>query len=417
MGGAFKAAKSLDDAEGALKNLQQHAETAVQHPAIPKIAPKDPAVTATESAKQAEKALSELSKQGDKVAALVGDPAVTALLTKRETAVKTLEKMEGEAEFRKAAAVKLPTKIFENSEDVKEYSQGLAEEKRGRQREMDEQLIRDAAAKGNISEAEKNLKIFGKRAGEFFMDLAAGMSFTNKIHENRENEKFEERNEKIHGEVAESMAEKEKYMGAEAYASYKKNPTVIATIDLPGEAKFGELGVFFRDTNSIAIDRAIDAPAQASVVIRHEEYHRAAEVAGGRSMRWRDEAGKPVTRTDVESKSLHEGLTESFAQQDESRRGNNSSIRSYPKEVFLVSYIQEVAGREPLEKAYFTGDFSEVRGIMDEKLGKGSFDRVIAITDATDAANMLATMAEAKGMDTSQWDKNPILERAKSRIF
>jgi hypothetical protein len=246
------------------------------------------------------------------------------------------------------------------------------------------------------------------------MDIADGMSFINKISENRKNGKFEERNEKIHGEVAGSMAEKEKYMGAEAYAAYKKNPTAIATIDLPGEAKFGELGVFFRGTNSIAIDREVDTEGQARVVIRHEEYHRAAEVAGGGSVRWRNEEGKPMTRTDAESRKLHEGITESLAQQDEAKRGNNSSVVYYAQAVVLACYIQEVVGREPLEKAYFTGDFTEVRKITDTKLGEGSFDKMMAIKDVRDASNFLATMAEAKGIDTAQWDKNELVERAKS---
>lgn len=414
MGGAQKTLESVNKASDTLDVLQQHAQKVEQHPAIPKVAPKDPAVTAAESARQAEGAVKELGKQGEKVAAFVSDPAVAELVERREAALKKLEKMEGEAEYRNASAVKRPGKVFKDAAEVKEYSDKLDGEKKERQRKMDEQLVEEAAAKGNISEARKNLTIFGMRARNFFTDLAESLSFGDKIRESRKNRVFAERNERIHQEVVGGMEDKRKYMGEEGYAAYREAPTVMATINLPGDLKSGELGVFFRNTNSIAVDSEVKEEAQARCVIRHEEYHRASEIAGGRAIRWRGDDGKAVVPTDLQMLKTHEGLTEFLAQQDERALGREAAAVYYPREVVLACYIQEVVGREPLEKAYFSGDFTEVRRIMDGKLGAGSFEKVFAITDAKEAANFLVMLAEAKGMDTAQWDKNTIVERAKS---
>lgn len=420
--GVEKVKASVDAAEKSVtQELQQHAQTVAQHPVVPK---QGPAATAVKSTQEAEKSLDNLAKQGEKVTKLVSDPKVTEFLEKREEMLKAADKMdkaadriETEAKFKEASALKPPTKILEDPGDVKDYSDDLDKQKLERQRKLDEQLIEGAAKKGNISEARKDLLIFGKRLGNAAMDFIKTISFVNHIIDAQKNAKFEERNEQLHDKVVESMAEKKKYMGPAAYAIYTHNPTVIATIDLPGVAPYGELGAFFNGTNSIAIDRGVSEEATARKVLRHEEYHRAAEIAGGSTVRWRDANGDPVVLSALVSRNFLEGLTESFAQQDESKLGNNSFSIAYPASVAAACCLQELIGREALEKAYFTGDFTGVREMVDKKLEEGAFINIISAGDGIAATSLILAFAKSKGIDTSQWYKNPLVMGVKQWLF
>ena len=74
--------------------------------------------------------------------------------------------------------------------------------------------------------------------------------------------------------------------------------------------------------------------------------------------------------------------------------------------------MQQLVGEEALRKAYLTGDFTEVRDIINKKLGEGTFEALLKMDKGVEALKFLVEKLKAIGIDTSEWNKNVIVSRA-----
>ncbi|MFH1685227.1 MAG: hypothetical protein ABH983_02875 [Candidatus Micrarchaeota archaeon] len=191
-----------------------------------------------------------------------------------------------------------------------------------------------------------------------------------------------------------------------------------------GKKNFSSAGLYFSGTNHISLRRVQDAIIGDGLeeTVAHEILHYVAHLGGSHHPRW-------MTRTglveQVNSEWLHEGLTELHAQQLTRAHEIHPDDVTYEHETRTVFYIQRIVGEPVLRRAYLTGDFTEVRTRLNERLGEGTFETLLKqraytpdpanpgftdyISNGAEALSFLLGRMETAGVDRSTWDENPII--------
>jgi hypothetical protein len=100
--------------------------------------------------------------------------------------------------------------------------------------------------------------------------------------------------------------------------------------------------------------------SQWEKTVVHERLHQLAEPSGARQL----------------GRCLNEGVTEDLAIHEMEARWHPELPRSYPEQRALAHKMREVCGDRPVDRAYFQGDVRELRTCLDDRLGKGSLDRL-----------------------------------------
>ncbi len=182
-----------------------------------------------------------------------------------------------------------------------------------------------------------------------------------------------------------------------------------------GEAGLGgHTGYYFPGTNHIVVTMGRSEDSSYSLMA-HEQLHYAAYLGGGMGIRWRDDRGGPVMRGQG-FWNIHEGLTELHAQQLTRSHGYEPSSVGYPYETAISFVMQQAVGEEPLRRAYLSGDFTEVRTLLDARMGAGTFDSLMSTQVNAEAYSIIMQKASAAGMDVSSWESNPILGQCYRQI-
>ncbi len=183
----------------------------------------------------------------------------------------------------------------------------------------------------------------------------------------------------------------------------------------------GSIGGYLVGTNAIVIpEGSLDlGEAEARHVLLHELLHYASWLGGGRSVRWRDDEGRPVFQGDAPAWNSHEGLTELMAQETVREKGYDTPRIGYPAETMTCFYMERLlgeGGHDMLLQAYLHGDFTEVRSRLDSALGAGSFEALLAKPDAAQALSYILARMDERGIDRSEWDSSPIMTLARAKL-
>jgi hypothetical protein len=183
----------------------------------------------------------------------------------------------------------------------------------------------------------------------------------------------------------------------------------------------GSLGGYLTGTNAIVIPPEVLAYSEADAlhVVLHEQLHYASWLGGGKNIRWRDESGNPCFQGSSRAWSMHEGLTELTAQEIVRERDFEPTHIGYPAEVITCYYMEQLlgeGGRDILRSAYLSGDFTQVRQLVDAQLGAGTFDALISKPDAAQALSYIVGRIDERGVDRSGWDANPIVVAARTKL-
>ena len=190
---------------------------------------------------------------------------------------------------------------------------------------------------------------------------------------------------------------------------------VAATNGLIGQT----VALQYPGTNHIAVDaegifEADRYPSEAErrCILAHEMFHYSAMLGGGYSLRWRGPNGEPVFREVLSW--LHEGMTELHAQQMTRGRGHVPPTVSYAAETTVSFYLQQLVGADVLRNAYLTGDLSEVRRLVDRRLGAGTFEAIADAGSGASAFFYLRGRLGERGMPASlaSWDRDAIVRTA-----
>lgn len=170
---------------------------------------------------------------------------------------------------------------------------------------------------------------------------------------------------------------------------------------------FPGTGLYVPGTNVVFVNlpRSEDS---SYCLIAHEQLHYAAYLGGGLNIRWRDGDGSPHLRGQG-FWNIHEGLTELTAQQLVRLQGYEPASASYPYETAISFAMQQAVGEEPLRRAYLSGDFTEVRTLIDARLGGGTFDTLMSTQVNAEAFSFIVKKASAAGIDVSAWESDPLM--------
>jgi hypothetical protein len=188
------------------------------------------------------------------------------------------------------------------------------------------------------------------------------------------------------------------------------------------------IGMYFPRTNHIIMEEStlFASAAEIRLVVAHEQLHYASWLGGGGDgwIRWRAESGEMTDHAPW----LHEGLTELHAQQLVRGHGHVPPGVSYPAETAVSFYIQRIVGEEALRHAYMSGDFTEVRRLLNGRLGENTFEIIVGaasippdsslahmgahILNGMEALRFLRERMDAAGVERSSWRADPILKSA-----
>ncbi len=200
----------------------------------------------------------------------------------------------------------------------------------------------------------------------------------------------------------------ESYLGSRLGERFASTPPILTTepqefFDLVNEALsyHDTRGLYFLGTSHVVISSE-ELEADRRVVIVHEQLHYAAWLGGGRTIRWERGEGRETVLGYVSW--LHEGLTELHAQQLTREHGHTPTRISYPMETAAGSYLQRLVGARRLREAYLSGDFSEVRRMVNGRLGGETFDRLARMENGYEALVFLRSRLESAGIDYNSWD-------------
>lgn len=239
-------------------------------------------------------------------------------------------------------------------------------------------------------------------------------------------------NQEITREVSESWLS-ENYLGSTVRARFVRTPPVATTesseffATLEGSERrspdplgygHGAAGIYYKGTNHITLSErepergSLRDPSEADRrrTNVHEQLHYASWLGGGHEMRWRDGQGRPNEPRHIEW--LHEGLTELHAQQLTRSHGHTPTHVAYPYETATGFYIQQIVGEPVLRGAYLSGDFTEVRRRLDDRLGAGTFDRLAGMGSGLEALELITGRMSAAGIHFQAWERNPVLAAA-----
>ena len=224
----------------------------------------------------------------------------------------------------------------------------------------------------------------------------------------------------------------EEFLGSDIYRRFGNSPPFLTTepdsFFNRREQAFSETdswGYCFWDTNHILISGKVTDETQRYHVITHEQLHYASWLGGGTEFRYRGAGGEPVIVGSVGW--LHEGLTELHAQHLMRANGRTPLMSAYePETAFCRSlelFVSDEAGSAErgsaiMRRAYLSGDLSEVRALVDSRLGSGTFDVIMGRADApgggrirngTEALAFFLTKMDSAGVNYSAWRDDPII--------
>ncbi|HSB47111.1 MAG TPA: hypothetical protein VLD37_03790 [Candidatus Bilamarchaeum sp.] len=217
----------------------------------------------------------------------------------------------------------------------------------------------------------------------------------------------------------------ESFLGPVISGRLRQTPPVFTTaprsfFDALEQAEGAGANAYYSPgTNHIIIadDLAVEADRRRTIL--HETLHYAAHLGGGdpSNMRWRGAAGAPVFNGARPSAVwLHEGLAELYAQQLTRNAGHDTTYSSYPQQLRVAFMLQKLVEDDSvLRRAFLTGNFTEVRRIVDGKLGAGSFDAVMAADTPSGALMELTSRMTSAGIDFSPWLSDPLLKIARPK--
>jgi hypothetical protein len=80
-------------------------------------------------------------------------------------------------------------------------------------------------------------------------------------------------------------------------------------------------------------------------------------------------------------KGMDEGITEDLAIKELGRDWNPELPPSYPRERAAAQKVRELCGDRALDRAYFQGDVRKLKVCLDDRLGKGSLDKLKEMAD------------------------------------
>ncbi|MEW6723267.1 MAG: hypothetical protein AB1324_08440 [Candidatus Micrarchaeota archaeon] len=184
-------------------------------------------------------------------------------------------------------------------------------------------------------------------------------------------------------------------------------------------------GYCFWDTNHLLISDKVAPETDRYHVIAHEQFHYAAWLGGGTVFRYRGAEGEPIIAGYLEW--LHEGLTELNAQHLVRANGRTPSLTAYPAETAFCRSLELFVigesgnaerGQALLGRAYLSGDMSEVRRLVDGRLGAGSFDVIMGradmpsggrVSNGAEALAFFLPKLDAAKIDYSGWRDDPVI--------
>ena len=193
------------------------------------------------------------------------------------------------------------------------------------------------------------------------------------------------------------------------------------------EHGFVPSGVKLSGTDEIHISSTIEDQSELWVLITHELLHHASELGGGRDISWEDSAGCSKTVKYDEKKWLHEGMTELHAQQLVRKNGYAPTFVAYKFETATSFYIQRLVvdaarslelGMTILRGAYLTGNFTQIRMLVDRALKKGTFDELMKQSNGAQAFEFLRFQVKKYLVSSTgppsyrKWDEHPLAEGA-----
>lgn len=206
----------------------------------------------------------------------------------------------------------------------------------------------------------------------------------------------------------------ESYLGGFVWERFSRTAPTITT-EPPEFFDLADAAVGFRDSHGLYIPGTSHILASSEAlshadrlrIIVHEQLHYAAWLGGGFAIRWTREGGRETVRGRVSW--FHEGLTELHAQQLTRGRGHTPSVISYQMETAVGYYAQRLVGPRRLREAYLSGDFTEVRRVMDRRLGSGTFSRLLSMENGYEALVYMRERLEAAGIDYRAW-RDPLAQ-------
>ncbi len=208
------------------------------------------------------------------------------------------------------------------------------------------------------------------------------------------------------------------FLGETVFSRFSRSPPV-ATLETGGwfatvSAASGNPtgGMYEAGTNHVFV--SLYQGDNAYLMMAHEQLHYAAYLGGGGATRWRDGDGNPHLRE--EGWAVHEGMTELLAQGLARSHGRVPSGVAYTFETSVCFAMQQVVGEEPLRRAYLSGDFTQVRTLLDVRLGAGSFDGLMACRSGADAFSFIMGKASAAGIDYAGWESSPIMAQCYAQM-
>jgi len=198
----------------------------------------------------------------------------------------------------------------------------------------------------------------------------------------------------------------------------RKSPIVVT---VPKDLALMQGDGVYTSSHYIAIRHNPDLTADdRSAIIAHEQAHYLAALNGGLGEVTED--GKMDMRWQVGIRKmngatwLHEGLTEMLTQNAIRENGVSSRKVGYPREVIVCLYLEKLVGRDLLEKAYLSGDFTKVANKLDSELGHGTFEELL-MKRMTFMADIFITKAMGElGIDHRSWEGGQIFMIARNQL-
>lgn len=408
MGGAEKTIdpETIRNAESAVSAVTKHART------LP-IAP-----PTQSSARQAlDAALDLIEKHGAKVKTALSDPELSASLRnlKPPNPKELAESEDAHSGHDVPPIIMTPESAREHSARVTARAETVIEQNRNRPQISDE--------KGFFGDLWDGIKAVGQAIDSCLKAIPYFFDAVSVIINYPLEFLFSTPVSKAAVEVSSWLDDS--YLGKDLSARFKKTPPVITTergqFFNKQEEAYGcpVVGLYFPGTNHITVDHGLNEQSTkyASRVVAHEYLHYASYLGGGMNIRFTDSDGTYNPGKYI--KPLHEGLTELHAQDLVRSHFNMSYLPvSYSPEVLSVSFLQHLVGKEILKEAYLTGNFTKVAGLVDGKLGKGTFSEFLAKldNDSLDALSFLQAKAASAKIDMTMWAENRLVKQAKSKI-
>ncbi|MDO8553177.1 MAG: hypothetical protein Q7S22_00070 [Candidatus Micrarchaeota archaeon] len=217
----------------------------------------------------------------------------------------------------------------------------------------------------------------------------------------------DDESQKIHKQV-QNMLAKELVLVPKVTERLTSTPPILTVETIEFERVSDSGGQNNIDTNHIMIGQTT-AHNEKFHRILHENLHYAAYLGGGYDYRWRNEQNEPAIRNNVIW--FHEGLTE-LTTQDIARKNNIVPDKiNYVTATITAYYIQQLGGKENTLKAYLTGDLTEVRSTINQKLGAGTLEQLLDL-QPREALKILREKVDTAGIDRSKWDQSDLVQNA-----